>query len=142
MGGWIEWGAMTYHPDRFTGYILGGFGPTPGPYYGRTIEDFYGPRLSQTTPREQRVMRLIWNETNAFPGAIEVLRANTSPMLLYSGDRDPRFASIRDAQPMNAHAEFFTLPGLDHGAAFGQAAADVTPRVVEWLSRVEAGATR
>ena len=61
-------------------------------------------------------------------------------MLLYSGDRDPRFASIRDAQPMNVRAEFFALPGLDHGAAFAQAAEAVTPRVMEWLSRVEARA--
>lgn len=142
MGGWVGWGAMTYAPERFLGYILGGFGPTPDPYYGRTVEDFYGSRLTEAAQQEQRVMRLIWNETNAFPGAIDVLLANTNPVLLYSGDRDPRYASIRDAQPMNADAEFFMLPGLDHGAAFGQAAADVTPRVVEWLSRVEAGSAR
>lgn len=140
MGGWVGWGAMTYRPERFMGYILGGFGPTPDPYYGRTVEDFYGPRLTGATPEQQRVMRLVWNETNAFPGAIDVLRANTKPLLLYSGDRDPRFASIRDAQPINPHAEFFTLPGLDHGAAFGQAAGAVAPRVVEWLSRVGARA--
>lgn len=142
MGGWVGWGAMTYAPERFVSYILGGFGPTPDPYYGRTVEDFYGSRLAEAAPQEQRVMRLIWNETNAFPGAIDILRANADPVLLYSGDRDPRYASIRDAQPLNAHTEFFTLPGLDHGAAFAQAAADVVPRVVAWLSRVETGAAR
>ena len=140
MGGWAGWGAMTYRPERFTGYILGGFGPTPDPYYGRTVEDFYGPRLMQATPEQQRVMRLVWDETNAFPGAIDVLRANTKPVLLYSGDRDPRFASVRDAASMNARAEFFALPGLDHGAAFAQATDVVVPRVVAWLSRVEARA--
>lgn len=140
MGGWVGWGAMTYRPERFTGYILGGFGPAPDPYGGRTVEDFYGPRLTQATPEQQRVMRLVWDETNAFPGAIDILRANTKPVLLYSGDRDPRYASVRDAASMNARAEFFALPGLDHGAAFAQAAETVTPRVTEWLSRVGAGA--
>ena len=33
-------------------------------------------------------MRLVWDETNAFPGAIDVLRANTKPVLLYSGGKD------------------------------------------------------
>lgn len=140
MGGWVGWGAMTYRPERFTGYILGGFGPTPDPYYGRTVEDFYGARLTQATAEQQRVMRLVWAETNAFPGATEVLRGTASPVLLYSGDRDPRYASIRDAQPLNVHAESFTLPGLDHGAAFAQAAEAVVPRVVEWLSRAGARA--
>jgi len=137
MGGWVGWGAMGHAPGRFAGYILGGFGPTPDPYYGRTVEDFYGPRLTQASPREQRVMRLIRKETNAFPGALDVLRSNEAPLLLYSGDRDPRFASIRDAAPGNPRAEFFALTGLDHGGAFAQAAEVVAPRVIEWLSRTE-----
>jgi len=140
MGGWVGWGVMGHRPERFDGYVLGGFGPTPDPYYGRTVEEFFGSRLTEVSPDEQRVLRLVWAETNAFPGALDVLRANTRPLLLYSGDRDPRYASIRDAQPLNRHAEFFALPGLDHGAAFGQAADAVAPRVVEWLARVRAGA--
>ncbi len=140
MGGWVGWGAMAHAPERFVGYVLGGFGPTPDPYYGRTVEDFYGRRLTQASPREQRVMRLIWQETNAFPGALDVLRANQAPLLLYAGDRDPRFESVRDAALANARAEFFALPGLDHGAAFAQAAESVAPRVIDWLSRTAATA--
>lgn len=140
MGGWVGWGVMAHRPERIEGYILGGFGPTPDPYYGRTVEDFFGRRLTEATPAEQRVLRLIWAETNAFAGALDALSANTRPLLLYSGDRDPRYDSIRDAQPLSRHAEFFALPGLDHGAGFAQAAETVVPRVVAWLARARAEA--
>ncbi len=144
MGGWIGYGAAIYMPQRFRSLVIGGFGPVPDPYFGRSTEQLVEASAeraaAQGTPlseSERAVRTLVFAETARFGGAVQALKTTRLPVLLFAGDEDPRYESIRDAEALSEHATFFSLPGKDHGGAF-EAVDDVAPRVIEFLEGVRA----
>ncbi len=64
----------------------------------------------------------------------------TMPCLLYAGEADPYYPQIRECTQQMPHIAFFSLPNLDHGAAFREANL-VLPQVTEFLQTRSEGAT-
>ena len=144
MGGWIGYGVAIYMPQRFRSLVIGGFGPVPDPYFGRSPEQLVETAAERAaaqgaplTGSEREVRTLVFAETSRFGGAVQALKTTRLPILLFAGDQDPRHESIRDAEALSEHATFFSLPGKDHRGAF-EAVDDVAPRVIEFLEAVRA----
>jgi pimeloyl-ACP methyl ester carboxylesterase len=136
MGGWIGWGCLVYAPQRFEALAIGGMGPVPDPYFGKSVEDFFGARWAGFDAERQRVLRLVFGETSRFGGARQALKTSSAPLFLFCGDRDPRYESMRDSAPLGRNAEFLTLPGKDHGGVIRDAdsVATLAPRLIDFFA--------
>ena len=139
MGGWIGWGIAIYMPQRFDALAIGGFGPVSDPYFGGTVEDLAGERWGGIPADEQARLRLIFAETARFGGAQQALKTTRLPLLLYAGDQDPRYESVKAAGEAGPTASFFALPGKDHAGAMREpdAVETVCEGAIEFFQRVE-----
>jgi pimeloyl-ACP methyl ester carboxylesterase len=163
MGAGVGFRAAVSYPERFSSLILGGWSPyrtqSPGnapsatnvPDQVSTLrndpEAFLRLREQQLgrplTPDERKAE--LANDPDALSALLAKFRDvatlnNTElacislPCLLYAGDLDSMYAGAKEASGHMPHAEFFSLPGLDHVQA--GASNLVLPHVREFLSRV------
>jgi pimeloyl-ACP methyl ester carboxylesterase len=103
-------------------------------------------RSGQRLPPEQR-KRILKNDAWALLAAVKAFREAVSPgfktylgnfrapCLLYAGEADPRLAALRECAKRIRRATLFSLPGLDHAAAFDRSDL-VVPPVTEFLARL------
>lgn len=69
------------------------------------------------------------------PSASEVLPRMALPCLLFVGEADPRYLSVKECASRMPNASFFSLPGLDHVPA-GLRIDLTMPHIKEFLARV------
>ncbi len=158
MGGRIGFGMAKYVPERVHALIIGGSHPYERPLPASSRLDGSDPkafidalfgRLSvdlTTLPPEIRD-ELFANDFRALAAAQQdwssledILPTMTMPCLLYAGEADPYYPQIRECTQQMPHIAFFSLPNLDHGAAFREANL-VLPQVTEFLQTRSEGAT-
>lgn len=151
MGGWIGFGMAKYALERVHTFILGGMHP-----YGRQLPP--GSQLDGSDPEafvnaftrrlgiDPSAMppeireELFANDFQAlaaaqqdFPSIAEMIPTLTMPCLLYAGENDATYYSkARECAQQLPHATFFSLPGLDHAAAFRESGL-VLPQVTKFL---------
>lgn len=110
--------------------------------YLAAMEKRFGP-----TPPERRPLALAndpWAliaAIKAFRGAVspradDILPHVTMPCLLFVGEADPRFPSVRECAGRMPNARFLSLPGLDHLQGFVQSNV-VLPHVKQFLAEAE-----
>lgn len=158
MGGRLGFGLAKYAPERITALVIGG----QHPYELRIPAS---SRLDGTDPEAfLAALRGRLNVTAAMPPAIrEELLANdfqalaaaqqdepsqegilpgmVMPCLLYASDADPCYSGTQKCAQLIPSATFFTLPGLDHIAAFREAGL-VLPYVTKFLRAATKGITK
>src|SRR5262245_9489115 len=150
MGGVIAYGLAKYAPDRFDALLIGGAQP-----YGRTLpasrpdgsdpraflESLFGRLGLQNLDAMPTDFRneLLANDFRAMAAAYqdrtsleEILPTITGPCLLYVGEADVILPRVQDCAKRIANATFVPLPGLDHVAAFNEAAM-VLPHALSFL---------
>jgi len=150
MGGRIGFGLAKYAPERITTFVLGGQHP-----YGRRLPESSRPdgtdpeaflkalfgRLNINLGTLPPAIReeLLANDFRALaaaqqdePSLEDVLPRMTMPCLLYCEDADPYYAGVAKCVSLLRDAEFVTLAGFDHGAAFREAG-HVLPHVTNFL---------
>ncbi len=150
MGGRIGFGMAKYAPARLHTLILGGAQP-----YGRTLPassqvDGNDPdafvrafltrlRIDPDTLPPAIREELFANDFQALAAAQQnqasledILPTMTMPCLLYIGEPDPSYAKAHECVQHIPNATFFSLPDLDHSAAF-RASDLVLPHVRKFL---------
>ncbi|MDO8749575.1 MAG: alpha/beta fold hydrolase [Dehalococcoidia bacterium] len=158
MGGRIGFFLATHFPDRFHCFVLGGISPHFRPEERQDVAIGFEAmkrgglaayiavreRTAGPLPPEQKARILandaealfaVWEAMDRTHGLWDRLPGIPVPCLLYTGGDDARFAGAKEAAAFIPRAEFFSLPGLNHGQ--GMARSDlVLPRVRKFLERV------
>lgn len=162
MGGRIGFFLATHFPDRFHCFVLGGISPHFRPEERQDVAIGFEAmkkgglaayiavreRMAGPLPPDQKT-RILANDTEALFAAQESFLKTPSlwdklpgipvPCLLYVGGDDARFAGAKEAAAFIPRADFFSLPGLNHGQ--GMARSDlVLPRVNAFLRKVRVAA--
>jgi pimeloyl-ACP methyl ester carboxylesterase len=152
MGGLIGFGLAQHAPERLMTMIIGGmdaferkmppssrvYGGDPDAYVQAILDRLrIDPATLPPAVREE----LLANDFKAIaasqqdrPSMVSLVQTMTMPCLLYSGEADPVFTKALETAKLIPNASFFSLPQLDHGAAFREASL-VLPHVTEFLER-------
>jgi pimeloyl-ACP methyl ester carboxylesterase len=157
MGGRIGLAAAKYAPERFSAYVIGGFGisekDTKEEYQDnrqllekgienmiRRMEEWRGFKLKDWEYKRWRNMDsealIAYMSYYENIGMVDYLPKVTAPFLFYAGSEDtvPHHDAIASAE-LIPNAEFVSLPGLNHlGASTGTKAA--LPQVLNFLEKV------
>jgi pimeloyl-ACP methyl ester carboxylesterase len=154
MGGWIGFGMAKYASDRLLSLVIGGAHPYEEllPAYSRLdgsdAEAFFAAfcrRLEIDATKIPAALKkeLLANDFRALaaaqadrPSMAGMLPSMTMPCCLYAGEADPRYARVKECAQQITGADFFSIPALDHAAAFREAA-PVLPRVAHFLQSRE-----
>jgi len=153
LGGWIGFGMAKYAPERLTSLIIGGAHPYEEDMQPvrdvmpRDIDAFMAAmekiywRTSLTPALRARLGR---NDLEALlaltqnrPSMADILPTMKMPCLLFVGDADPRLGNVQKCAAELSHADFFSLPGLDHLGTFVSSHLAL-PHVQAFLARVNA----
>ena len=136
MGGWIGFHLGGMAPHRFFSMVLGGAHPYPedlsdfrellresGPAAIVPFWDAIGAPLSETS-RERLLhhpmLPLLAIARHDRPDLSASLVGMKMPLLFYAGDEDPWHEGARACARSLPNAQWFSLPGLDHLAAFSR----------------------
>jgi pimeloyl-ACP methyl ester carboxylesterase len=159
MGGRIGFGLAKYARGRITAFVIGGQHPyevrlpESSRLVGTDPEAFVAAlyqRLNVNPATLPAAIRedLLANDFRALaaaqqdqPSLEDVLPRMTMPCLLYAGDVDPYYSGAQKFAKLIPNARFFSLQGLDHGAAFREAGL-VVPHVTEFLQSVTRNAVK
>ena len=156
MGASVGFKQAVYHPDRFSGFMLGGMTPGPWPEEMRRAVDISIAlvKLRQSDPEAyfEQMERLLGHpiapedksvylqrDANAeieeqhshkdeLALAPHDLETITSPCLLYCGDQDPFYKGAQESVQYMPRAVFISIGGLNHITAFYRS--DVIVKIV------------
>jgi pimeloyl-ACP methyl ester carboxylesterase len=133
MGGWVGFHLGIGNPHRFDSMIIGGAHPYAEDLSGlRQIADLggsaivgfweaVGARLSDGV-RDQLAhfpnLPLRAVVRNDVPDLSPSLQKMQMPALIYAGDQDSRYQGVKDCVRDMPNAQWVSIPGLDHLAAF------------------------
>lgn len=150
MGGRIAFAMAKYQRNRVHTLVIGGAHPfarklaTEERLDGSDPELFVNRLYRRTGIDLQRLPAEMYAELFAndfqalaaiqgdWPSLEEVLPTMTMPCLLYVGDADPYLAKVTQCAKAIPGAEYFFLPGLDHGTGFRESSL-VLPRIISFL---------
>jgi pimeloyl-ACP methyl ester carboxylesterase len=153
MGGWIGFGLARYAPERFRSLIIGGADPSASEMNGlRQLlrvgvekgpeafvamwEEEYGvlpPALRERMlAYDYETLLVVAQDRESLEA---VLPTMSMPCLLYAGELDEP-EPVEECSKLIANAEFFTLPGLDHGGAITRSD-EVLPHIRRFLAKVD-----
>lgn len=160
MGGNVAYGIMTTHPQRLRAAVV--LAADPSPYdtdiwnhdidlmqqgmetYLANLESQRGrypdAQRAQILANDAQALVASKTETRDWPGVAQAFAAVTVPTLLIDGDQDPMVGLVRRAADSNPHAEFVSLPGLNHIDTLRRS--DLTlPLLETFLARVASAAS-
>ena len=154
MGGWIGFGAARYAPERFRSLIIGGAAPHASDMDGlrqfvrigiekgpealvAMWEEAYGALSPELRERmlayDYETLLVVAQDRESLEAVLPKMRM---PCLLYAGEMDELHQPIEECAKQIANATFFTLPGLDHGAAIMRSD-KVLPHIKRFLAEVD-----
>lgn len=154
MGGLIGFGLAQYAAERLSTLIIGGMDAFERKMPAAARFDSSNPnafvqavldrlRIDPATLPPAIRDELLANDFKAIAAAQQdrasmapLLPALTMPCLLYAGEVDPVFPKALETARLIQNSSFFSLPKLDHGAAFREASL-VLPHVMQFLQRHE-----
>lgn len=131
LGGWIAYGLVEQIPARLLSVIIGGAHPNADTSWdafkgidGHDTDAFiaaFETVLNETIPAQLKML-IKANDLMALASATQqrrlslarVLPALTMPALLFCGDKDQRYASIKDTAQHVPNGQFVSLAGVTH----------------------------